>query len=159
MENLKILNKKETKPILNNLKIHFGFDAKLDFVFLKSNKNRIYLVNRDISRIDLSRIRINTIGIYIGELVGSDLRLSIEGSQIIGPGSNKNIITTKFDEQLEWLKGNDLIKSDRDDGYKIIKHEDDFIGCGMQKQGKILNFIPKIRRLALNSDYFSLDNS
>jgi NOL1/NOP2/fmu family ribosome biogenesis protein len=67
--------------------------------------------------------------------------LSIFKNQI-----TKNIIEIDDKNAEEWLRGNDLqIKSDR--GFKILKNNNEFIGCGKSTGEKITNFVPKERRI------------
>ena len=82
---------------------------------------------------------------YLGELRNGELRLSIEGSQIIGKGSDKNI--ADIEDTRAWLRGEDLELVGDYSGFVIIRHNKDFLGCGRYKEGKILNFVPKARRL------------
>ncbi len=147
MQNLKVLERKDKKRFLELLNKQFGFKAKLDYTFLINNKNKIFIVNKDIANIDLDRIRINSAGLYIAELSNNEVRLSIEGSQLIGPGSIKNVVELEAKEAREWLKGKDIEKPVTEKGFIILKHQDDFLGSGKVKENRILNFIPKIRRL------------
>jgi len=97
MQNLKFLNKKEIKNILDLIRKQWDCDAKLDYVFSMNEKGKIYIVNREISEIDLSKLRISSIGLYFGTLVeGSSLRLSIEGSQLVGPKAKKNVFLSRL---------------------------------------------------------------
>ena len=147
MNQLKILNNKEIKGILKLLKYQFGFKEKFNYVFLMSSKNKIYLVNKNIGEIDLEKIRIDAIGLYFGELNHGELRLSIEGSQMIGKKANKNIVELDKKESELWSMGNDIDKGLDVSGFVILKHKKDFIGCGKYKEGKIFNYVPKERRL------------
>ena len=61
----KILNKKQVKEIKALIKKQFDAEAELDeFAFLKTEKDRIYVVNRDIDKIDFQKLRIDSIGNY-----------------------------------------------------------------------------------------------
>jgi len=104
-------------------------------------------VNKDIANIDLNKIRINSVGLYIAEFSNNEIRLSIEGSQLIGPNSKKNIIELNEKEAREWLKGKDLERETEIEGFAIIKHNNDYLGSGKSTKQRILNFIPKTRRL------------
>ena len=147
MQNLKILNKKETKRILELIKNQWGFEGELDYVFLMSTKNKIYLINKDIANIDTGKIRINSLGLYFAESKTHDIRLSIEGSQIIGQKATKNIIELDQAQARNWIKGNDLEMNSEVHGFAIMKHGKDFLGCGRVSGDKVLNFVPKARRL------------
>ena len=120
---------------------------KLDYVFLINNKNKIFIINKEIANIDLNKIRINSIGMYIAEFRNDEVRLSIEGSQFIGPYAKKNLLEINEKEARNWLKGNDLEKETKLKGFVIMKNNDDYLGCGKVTINKILNFVPKTRRL------------
>ncbi len=150
MKNYTILNSKQVKRIIKVLEQQFGFGGKLDYVFLRTNKGKIYVVNRDIDRIDLDMVRINSMGLYFGELLDSgELRLSIEGSQIIGPKASKNVFELDDDSLRLWFKGIDFELEDDRNAFVIIKHDEDYCGCGKIKNKKLLNYVGKVRRANL----------
>lgn len=148
MQKLKILNKKEAKKILKVLDEQYGFSGELDYVFMLSEKDKLFLINKDIERIDLDKVRINSMGLYFGTLAENSIRLSVEGSQIIGKKAHKNIIELDDNEAEEWFKGLDIHRKIETNGFVILKHRDDIIGCGKAVEEKILNYLPKIRRLS-----------
>ncbi len=148
MQNLKILNKKQIKLILKKLEAQFGFKDTLDFVFLQNREGKIFLINKDIAKVDLSKLRINSIGLYFGKIEQDELRLSIEGSQLIGKKAKKNIVELNSQQLKQWLKGED-IENNKHQGFVIIRHNKDFLGTGKAKQDKILNFVPKARRIKI----------
>jgi len=147
MQQLKILNKKEIKIILEIIKRQWDADFKEDYCFLMNDKNKIFIVNKDIAKIDFSRIRINNLGLYFGELKNNSLRLSIEGSQIIGKDAKKNILELNDIELESWVKGEDINIDSKLKGFVIIKNKNDFYGSGKIIENKLLNFVPKSRRL------------
>ena len=149
MQNLKILNKKQTKEILSIIKKQFGADFKSDYAFLKNEKGKIYLINKDISKISLNNLRINSLGLYFAEIRNNEIRLSIEGSQLIGPEANKNIAEINEKQAKEWMQGNDLEIKGNYEGFLLIKHNNDFLGCGKYREGKVFNFVGKGRRIGL----------
>ena len=148
---LKILNSKEIKQILRLIENHWGAKIKLDCGFLKNQKNRIFLISKDISRIDVSRLKINSIGMYFCEIDNQGIRLSIEGSQIIGPKAHKNIVEINEEEIKEWFIGEGIEKECKDcSGFVILKRENDFFGNGKYANGKILNYVGKSRRVKVH---------
>jgi NOL1/NOP2/fmu family ribosome biogenesis protein len=148
MAKQRFLNSKQVKEIHAIIEKQWGITEKIDYTFLKNDDNNIFIVNRDIAEIDLEKMRVNNIGLYIGELKGDYIRLSIEGSQIIGAIADKNIIEITREETNLWMTGNDLErKEDLGQNYVIIKNDTDFLGCGKCNGTKIFNFVPKIRRL------------
>lgn len=144
----KILNTREVKKILNWLKEHYGIkELKIDKAFLKSTKDKIYLISKKISELETKNLRINLIGMYFAKEDQKGIRLSIEGSQIVGPKAKKNIAEMSKEQIQRWIRGEDIDFKGNLEGFVIIKNENDFYGTGVYKEGKILNYIPKERRI------------
>ena len=154
METLRILNKKETKEILKMIKEQWDADIELPYGVMRNNNDRIYLANRDVFDLDLSKLKISSIGIYFGEIIKDkemrkdrDMRLSIEGSQIVGPYAKENVVELSDEEAKDWLRGNDADRKVENRGFIIIKSGSDYLGSGKSMGGKILNYVPKGRRI------------
>ena len=148
MQKLKILNTREKKPLLARIKEQWGCDFKTDLVWMMSTKNRIYLMTKDLEKIDLKKLRIDSMGSYFATINESEIRLSIEGAQLIGKIAKKNIVELSEEEKYEWMQGKDIDKKTDCEGYVIIKSDNDFLGCGKVSEDKILNFVPKNRRIS-----------
>ena len=148
MPELKILNSREIKEIYKLIEKHWGAKIKLDYGFLKNNKNRIFIISKDISKIDPSKLRLNSVGMYFCEFDNLGIRLSIEGSQIVGPKATKNVVELNEEETKKWFKGEDLEKQCKYcSGFVILKNKNDFLGNGKYSNGKILNYVGKTRRV------------
>ena len=156
MQNLRILNSRETKHLLEKLEEQYGFSIEkkdLDFIFLMNKDNRIYIISKDVGSIDLDILRIDSLGIYFGELYKDNVRLSIEGSQIVGNSCTKNCVYLNKEQLIEWVKGNDITFDDCGRFFVIAKYhndttsKDDILGCGKYKDGKLQNYVSKSRRL------------
>ncbi len=147
MINLKILNKKQIKELLALIKQQWNASIDLNYAFLKDNDDKIFIINKEFAELDLTKLRINNIGLYFAQKMIDGLRLSIEGSQIIGPKAKKNILELNKKQTKEWFQGNDIEVKTEMQNYVILKHESDFLGTGKIKENKILNYIPKSRRL------------
>jgi NOL1/NOP2/fmu family ribosome biogenesis protein len=145
MRNFHLLNSKEIKKLNNQLKEQFGnvFNFK-EYIVFQTPKDRIYIVNRDFSELDFSKVKINNIGLYFLSIVKDGLRFSIEGSQLFE--AKKNILELDKDNFEKWMVGNDLnLEVER--GYFIVKYKDEFLGCGKSNGEKIFNYVPKERRV------------
>lgn len=150
MPELKILNSREIKEVLKLIETQWGAKLKLDYGFLKNSKNRIFVISKDISKIDFSKLRLNSAGMYFCEMDNRGIRLSIEGSQLVGDKSTKNIVELDEDETKKWFRGEDLEKECKDcSGFVILKSNNDFLGTGKYANGKILNYVGKTRRVNL----------
>ena len=148
MPELKILNSREIKEIYEMIEKQWGAKIKLDSGFLKNLKNRVFIITKDIAEIDTSKLRINSAGMYFCEIDSKGIRLSIEGSQIIGPKAAKNVVELDEEETKKWFKGEDLEKECEDcKGFVIMKNKNDFLGTGKYSNGRILNYVSKSRRI------------
>ncbi|MBW2970162.1 hypothetical protein KY319_03505 [Candidatus Woesearchaeota archaeon] len=147
-ENYEFMPSRKLKEFFKLIKEQYG---KVPDVFEKlafvKGKDKVYVLSRDVGEIDLKNLRINSLGLYIAEVKNTQLRLSIEGAQLIGPSASKNIVEISDEQFKDWFKGADL-KVDGDfSGFVILKHKNDFVGSGKFKDGYVLNFVPKARRL------------
>jgi len=149
IQELTYLNSKDLKVIRKSMEVMYGLINRLDYVFMISKKNDIYIINNEFRTLDLDNLRANSVGIYFGEFKNNEVRLSIEGSQIVGPFANKNIL--KVDSKLAkmWMYGLDIPCKEEFSGFVIIFNKDnnDYLGSGRYKENKILNHVPKGRRI------------
>jgi len=146
---ISFLQNKEVKKILEliNKQWNAQLDWVKDYAFLLSTKDNLYIINREVDNIDFTKLNINAIGLYFAELKNGEIRLSIEGSQLVGPFATKNVVEISDDEIKLWFKGNDLNKECDCSGFVLLTNKDIFVGCGRYSQGIIYNFVPKARRL------------
>jgi|TARA_B100001971_G_C18174005_1_gene528859 NOL1/NOP2/fmu family ribosome biogenesis protein len=145
---LKILNNKEKKKIVDVIKEQYNIDKlDLDYVFLKNNDNKVFILSKDFSKIDIEKLRVNSFGLYFAKIHPNGIRLSIEGSQLIGKLAKKNVLDVNEKEINLWVRGNDISTTKKLDGFVIIKSKNDYFGSGYFKQGNIQNMISKDRRI------------
>ncbi len=147
MRELKLLARKELKELKKIIVEQFGAVFDFDYAVLKNKDNDIFIANKQLFDIDFSELRIDSFGLYFGQFKNNELRLSIEGAQLIGHVAKKNIVELSFREMRDFFHGGEIEKEKTADGYVILKHGNDFIGCSRFKGGKLLNFIPKARRI------------
>lgn len=147
MQKLKILNTREVKSIKEKLKEQFGISELGDYVFLLNNKGKLFFINKDLSRIEVDKLKVDKYGLYFGELRNEELRLSMQGAGLIGKKAKKNVVEISKEEIQDYFIGLDLDK-DFGEGKKfvLLKYGDDIVGCAKYKEGKVLNFLPKINR-------------
>jgi NOL1/NOP2/fmu family ribosome biogenesis protein len=150
---LKILNTREVKKIKQLLVEQFDYALREDYAYLMNQKERIFLVNKDLAKIDMKNLRVDRIGLYFGELKPNHIRLSKEGAALFVKEAKdnkkivKNLIDLSKEEVQKYFRGEDLIKDLGEDNKPIIlEYDNNVIGCASYKEGKILNFLPKIHR-------------
>ncbi|MEM2070183.1 MAG: hypothetical protein QXE86_02145 [Archaeoglobaceae archaeon] len=115
------------------------FNADVDLKFFFGGKNRIYAYKNCEFK--------GKKGIYFGTLEKDGIRLSIEGSFIVGRVAKSGIIEFDEEKALRWLKGEDLEVQKDLKGYYIVKWGNYFLGCGKASNGIIRNYVPKDRRI------------
>ncbi len=148
MERLEVLKRKEARRLLENIRHQWDAVIDLDSVFLTGTNRRIYMAGKDSFSIDFSKMNIDSIGLYFGTMEAEGLRLSIEGSQIVGPHAKKNIIDLDDAGARLWMSGSDVEVSSGGGGFLLVRHGGDFLGCGKVKDSVLRNFYPKSRRIS-----------
>lgn len=144
----RILNCREVKEIRKMLKEQYGVEEKIEYVFLRMPNDKVYITNRDLEFIELDRLRINTIGLYFGEIAHGKIRLSVSGCQIVGPLANKNMYEMDDKEVRLFFEGGQVEGENAfvDGVFVLMKHRGDFVGMGQYKKEKILNYLNKSYR-------------
>jgi len=83
------------------------------------------------------------------------MRLSFDAIYALKDQITKNIIELEDKQAEEFLKGRDLLLTEEDKkrlkneskGFKILSHKGEFIGSGKFSEERIINYMPKERRL------------
>ncbi|HLC85074.1 MAG TPA: hypothetical protein VJH22_04740 [Candidatus Nanoarchaeia archaeon] len=151
--NAHALNAKESRPILEFLKDHFGFTGSFEFAFIIASKERLFAATKEIFSLPVEQLKVSSYGVYFGEWREGTLRLSIEGSQIVGPHCSKNIVEITEDQRADWMSGEDIDRTEDMDakGIVLIKCGKDFLGCSKTGETKLSNYVPKNRRVVISS--------
>ena len=142
---MEVLNRKEIKRIEEVIREQFGVDFEFKDIVLKNKEDKIFLLSNDFKNVSVEKIRVNSLGLFFGRTQDGMIRLSIEGSQLVK--GDKNVIEIKDEDVKKWLMGEEL-KTEQDlKGFVIIKNKEDYLGCGGVKEGRILNYVAKDRRI------------
>jgi len=142
---MKILSKKQIRELMNLLDKQFGFNHELDYIFIKDSRD-YYITNKSLGKINFNSLNVKRIGIFLGKVIDNNFILSIEGSQIIGRSSNKNIIDVDAEEIKSWFKGMNLRKS-LDNGVYLLRYKNDFVGTCKVINNELINSLDKSRRV------------
>ena len=86
---------------------------------------------------------------YFANQDRTGLRLSVEGSQLIGNQATKNVLILNQEQTNQWFSGEDIKLESNLQGFVLIKHKDDFLGCGNFTQGTLHNYLGKERRIKI----------
>lgn len=143
----KPLNTRNIKKVKDILYEQYGFSEDLPYIFFLTESDKLYIVSEDFKKVGIEQNFVNSMGLYFAKYEKEGIRPSIEGSQIIGKFSNKNIIDLTEEQYKEWMRGEDVYIEGDFGRFPLMKYKDDFMGSGIFKENKVLNHIPKTRRI------------
>lgn len=111
--------------------------------FYVGGKNRVYCYKE----CELNEIASHK-GIYFGTIEKDGLRLSIEGSYIVGRFTDR-IVELDDEKALKWLSGENV--EAEVEGYWIVRWRSKgyFLGCGKGNGRFLMNFVPIERRIKI----------
>jgi len=147
---MKPLTSTDKKKIIEKLNNQFGI-TELPYLLIQFGQEKLRAYSGILSKEELyyldREIRIENIGLYFAKYENNnEIRLTLDGVQLLKNQITKNIIELNDNQANEWFKGLDLdIKTEY--GWKILKHNSELIGCGKSTGEKITNFMPKERRI------------
>lgn len=144
MQRVGFYNSKEKKELFQQLQEQFGVAKELDVLFFENSQDKIFVLSKAFAQIDPKNLRINNSGMYFAKKEREGLRLSIEGAQLLD--IHKNIIPVNKVQAELWMKGEDIALKGNE-GFVLLQHERDILGCGMLKNDVLRNMVPKERRL------------
>ncbi|MEM4152815.1 MAG: hypothetical protein QXK80_01715 [Candidatus Pacearchaeota archaeon] len=149
---IEILKRNKKKQIEEMLEKNFDMKISIPYYLIKQGKDRIRIFTGNLPPKDLmilsKLLPIETVGFYFAFLKGQEFRLSFDASILYGKDSKK-AIELNDEEVKKWLKGEDIENKRGKEGYFLIKYGSDILGCGKATKNRILNFIPKERRIKL----------
>ena len=141
------------RDVLELIEKNYGCKIKIRGVFLKTSKEKIWLASDAVQNFNLSKVQVNSVGLYFGKLKRNNkIQLSIEGSQIVGRYAQKNILELNEKQAMRYLQGFDAkvenFENCEINNFVILKLGKDIIGSGiLREDGRIENLLPKTRRL------------
>ncbi len=147
-----LFSPQETQEILSKLNAQFGIQ-KIPGRLIKIGNEKIFLFQGEFLEEQIKNLEkitfIERIGVYFAKIfdLTGEIRLSIEGTQILKNQITKNTFEINNEQLTPWMQGQELNIQTGLKGIIVIKYKDDYLGCGKASENKIGNFIPKSRRL------------
>jgi len=86
-------------------------------------------------------------GVYFARVESDGIRLSIEGSFLVGPKATKNVVELDDEMARCYLAGESVEIDENLHGWEIVKWRSYFLGSAKAKAGKLINYVPGDRRL------------
>ena len=86
-------------------------------------------------------------GIYFGRIESDGIRLTIEGAFLVGSKATKNVFELDDERARRYLAGESVEIEETINGWVILRWRYYYLGSAKAKNGRLLNYIPKERRL------------
>ena len=150
MEYIKILSEQEKRKIENQLHAQFGI-KEIPGKIVMRGEERLFFFTGEIDEDGIRKLEqsapIEKVGVYFAKLINEEIKLTIEGTQLLKEQITKGIFQINDSQAEEWMMGRELNLKSGLKGFVVMKNNDDYLGCGKASENKITNFIPKERRL------------
>lgn len=161
MADCEALNSKSRKVFYQKIQEYFGVptEFKLDGIIFKNYKNKHYLLSNKFADVVDAGYNSRVLGLYIAEISEyNEIRLSIEGSQLIGPVATKHLLELSPEQKERFIRGDDLDiatqiqEQELKNHFYILYYTDkyamkNYIGTAKIKNGQLFNYTPKARRV------------
>jgi len=132
----------EKKKILKLIRERFGI-KKFDYLILKSGKHILRICSKEMKDFDFSNLKVVALGLEFATLK-KFFRIKFDVAPLLK--SRKNVVELNEDEFLKWMKG-EIFEKNLEDGIYLLKFKQKTVGCTLIQNKKVLNFVPKYRRL------------
>jgi len=151
--NIRFIKTPEKRRIIEELNAQFGI-SELPFLLIETGKEKIRGFTGHLSKEEIMQIGklapVEGIGIYLLKKENVEWRLSFDALHLLKEQITKNVFEINEQQLNEWIRGNDLdIQASA--GILVISYKGDFIGSAKSSGNKLLNYVPKERRLKSKS--------
>lgn len=139
----------EKRKLLSTLNSEFGI-TEIPFLLIEAGKEKTRGFSGNMTKEEIQEIneiaRIEIIGCYLFKKEKDEIRLGLDGTNIFSQQIDKNIFEISDSNVEKWMKGQDL-EIEAEHGLKAVRNAGDFFGCGKSTGERIVNFVPKERRI------------
>ncbi len=145
----KKLNEIEISGIIKYLDKRFGIDSSVfnKFKFFISGK-KIWITPKSLDENLVKREE--SVGLMFMRIEKNErIKLSTNAAQIFGRYATKNVVELNNQQLYEALRGLDITvdEDSTEDGYVLLKYQNDVLGIGQKRGSFVKNMIPKARRI------------
>jgi len=154
---LSFIYKNDKKKLIEQLN-YYGI-TKLNYLLSASGREKVRGYSGNLTTDELTKLNqevgTELVGMYLFHIYSDELRLSFDAISALKDQITKNILELDEKQAEEFLKGRDIALSEEDKkkwlseprGFKVIKFKDDLIGTCKLTHDRIVNYLPKERRL------------
>ena len=135
----------EKKLIFKHLEEKFGIDKKIfkGFELYMATRGRVFLGPKTI----VKKLPIISLGFLI--LRFGHIKPTTNFFHMFGKHVKKNYLEVTREQAISYIRGEDLDLKEKNglEGYVLVKYGQFPLGCGLVKEGKLKNMLPKAKRL------------
>ncbi len=142
---MRFLNSRERKHFFAALKEQYGYEGSTEYLVFENGQNKFYLLNQSAAVIDWDGVRPKHAGLYVANQMHEELRLTMDGAQLLSNDCSHEKIVLTGEQQEQWMRGEDVATEQEDTPFSIVMCGEDVLGCGKIKDGYLLNYVPKGR--------------
>ena len=121
---------------------NYGYAPDLIYE-IRGNHNKVYAYKPCGLKISDTGRR----GVYFGRIESDGIRLTIEGAFLVGPKATKNVVELDDERARRYLAGESVEVNESLNGWVLLKWRSYYLGSAKAKNGRLLNYVPKERRL------------
>lgn len=156
---VKFIKSNEKRRLVEKLNERFGI-KEIPGILIETGKEKVRGFSGSMTREEIKELgeiaNVEIIGLYLFKSEEVGLRLSLDGTHFFANQIIKGVIELSDSELESWMNGFDLIienlefkpKNPEEFGAVVVlRHGDDFVGCGLSNGEKIFNYVPKERRI------------
>lgn len=150
---VRFIQSPEKKKIIGELNEQFGI-SKIPHLLFEVGKGKIKGYTGSLSKEEISHlgrtVNVELIGLYLMKKE-NEWRLSLDALHLLKEQITKSIIEINDSHLGLWLRGKDIEFKSEVLGVVVLKHKNDFVGCGKSNGLKVFNYIPRERRIKSKS--------
>ncbi|PUA31741.1 MAG: hypothetical protein B9J98_05320 [Candidatus Terraquivivens tikiterensis] len=149
MKKIILLSSSKRSAFQAMLERQYGAKDFSDKVLIQVGEGKVRLTTSDTIRVAERMRGVQTLGIYVAKVVGQDVVLSIEGSQLLCKSIEKNRIELTEEQARLWMEGAPIqLEGPILAKYVVASYGGLCLGCGrVSADGKVYPQVPKWRRL------------
>ncbi len=149
-QRFQVLDGKKREEILSKLNEQFGI-KEIPGILVIRGAERIFLYQGDFTGEEIATLEktfvIERVGVYFAKEENGEIRLSLEGIDILKNQITKGIFELDEKQADEWMHGSELNIETGKKQFLVMRYKNYFLGMGKASEKKISNFVPKSRRL------------
>src|SRR3989344_2264746 len=148
MKKFSFMKSSAKRRLISKLNERFGI-SELPYLIIETSSGKYRAFSGSLTKEEIAQLNLATnieiIGInLLKERDG--IELSFDSLSLLQEQISSNVIEINKEEYEEWSRGNSIVFNSKQ-GEKVVKFSDYLVGFGKSNGERILNYVPRERRL------------